>query len=431
MKSQTKQESLKVLRLTASNVKRLRAVEIEPAADGLIIITGKNGQGKTSALDAMWLALGGGQAAKSVDHVIRAGESDAFAEVDLGPIIIRRRWRRTDDDKVVSTIEVRTAEGQKYDKPQGTLDALFELVALDPAAFMGMTQAEQVAELIRACGGDEEAARLNNERRKLYDQRTNVNRDLEKTAAELSALPTAGKDVPDSEIPISEVLELGEAARRHDDQNRAARQKFVNIEGDLGQALAMLRMCEQAALDAQAEVKRFVAQVAEQKAIVDGLTEPPNLDEIKTRGAEIEAINDKVRQKKQRAALTQRAAQLKAESASMTTAINAVDQAKKDIIAKANLPVEGLTFADDGVLHNGIPFSDCAESLKLQISVGIAMALNPTLRVIRITNGCALDADNMRLLAEIAHARGYQIWIERVEDSSDGALVIEDGALVK
>lgn len=49
---------MKVISLQAENVKRLKAVAIAPS-DNLVEITGKNAQGKTSVLDALWWALAG------------------------------------------------------------------------------------------------------------------------------------------------------------------------------------------------------------------------------------------------------------------------------------------------------------------------------------------------------------------------------------
>ena len=61
---------MRIVRLTASNVKRLKAVDITP--DGTLqIITGRNAQGKTSVLDAIWLALGGGAASKDTHREYR------------------------------------------------------------------------------------------------------------------------------------------------------------------------------------------------------------------------------------------------------------------------------------------------------------------------------------------------------------------------
>lgn len=50
---------IKISSLRMENVKRVRAVQLEPSENGLTIIGGKNGQGKTSVLDAIAWALGG------------------------------------------------------------------------------------------------------------------------------------------------------------------------------------------------------------------------------------------------------------------------------------------------------------------------------------------------------------------------------------
>ena len=50
---------VKIASVEAENVKRVKAVYLEPKADGLTVIGGRNGQGKTSVLDAIAWALGG------------------------------------------------------------------------------------------------------------------------------------------------------------------------------------------------------------------------------------------------------------------------------------------------------------------------------------------------------------------------------------
>ena len=84
---------MKIIKLTASNVKRLRAVEITP--DGTLqVVTGRNGQGKTSVLDAIWLALGGGSAARETVRPVRDGEDRASVTLDLGDLVVTRTWAK-------------------------------------------------------------------------------------------------------------------------------------------------------------------------------------------------------------------------------------------------------------------------------------------------------------------------------------------------
>ena len=82
---------MKIISLTAENVKRLRAVHIEP--DGsLVVIAGRNGQGKTSVLDSIWYALGGGPASKTTQRPIRDGQDKAALTI-LGARIFHHTHR--------------------------------------------------------------------------------------------------------------------------------------------------------------------------------------------------------------------------------------------------------------------------------------------------------------------------------------------------
>src|SRR3990167_6742379 len=106
---------MKILKLTAENVKKLRAVEITPTGE-LVEITGKNGAGKTSVLDAIWWALAGTKHIQAVP--IRTGATKARIRLDLGELIVERRFT-----PVGSTLTVEKADGARYTSPQGILDA--------------------------------------------------------------------------------------------------------------------------------------------------------------------------------------------------------------------------------------------------------------------------------------------------------------------
>lgn len=102
-------------------------------------------------------------------------------------------------------------------------------------------------------------------------------------------------------------------------------------------------------------------------------------------------------------------------------------------MAQAEFPVDGLGFDDSGVTYQGVPFAQASAAEQLRVSVAIAMALNPTVRVIRIADGSLLDSENVALIGEMAADRGYQVWLETVRDAgADGpGIVIEDGQVAE
>jgi DNA repair exonuclease SbcCD ATPase subunit len=132
--------TMRIIRLSSSNVKRLVAVDIEP--DGsLVIVGGRNGAGKSSVLDSIHMALGGKGA--QPPEPIRKGERKAEVTIVLGqdgePAL-----------KVVRTftqngahLTVTDADGAKLKSPQGVINRLIGTIAFDPLAFTRLSAREQ------------------------------------------------------------------------------------------------------------------------------------------------------------------------------------------------------------------------------------------------------------------------------------------------
>lgn len=98
-----------------------------------------------------------------------------------------------------------------------------------------------------------------------------------------------------------------------------------------------------------------------------------------------------------------------------------------DLIESADLPVRGLSLAADRVMLRGVPFEQASDAEQLRASMAIGMASNPKLRVMRIRNGNDFDEDALKVIADVAHADGFQIWMERVVADGPEAIIMENG----
>lgn len=127
----------------------------------------------------------------------------------------------------------------------------------------------------------------------------------------------------------------------------------------------------------------------------------------------------------------QAAEELQAAYDEKTEAIAALDARKAEGLATATFPIDGLSFGEGGVTYNGVPFCQASSGEQLRVSLALAMAMNPELRVIRITDGSLLDSENMRLIEEMATASDYQVWIERVDEAGTAGVLIEDGTVAR
>jgi hypothetical protein len=149
--------------------------------------------------------------------------------------------------------------------------------------------------------------------------------------------------------------------------------------------------------------------------------------EVRARLDAAKATNAAVDRTNRRKVLKAEAEKLEKEADAITARMEARAKQKQDAIAAAKMPVDGITFADGAVLLNGVPFDQASDAEQLRASVAIAMAGEPRLRVLRIREGSLLDEDGLRLVAQMAEAKDWQVWVERVSSDGKGGFVIEDG----
>jgi len=397
---------VKIIRLTAENVKRLKAVEITP--DGTVqVITGRNAQGKTSVLDAIWLALGGGAAARGTAQPIRAGEDRAEVTLDLGDLVVTRRWL---GEKTALTVT--SADGAKYQSPQSVLDALVGRLSFDPLAFTRLAPREQIAALLELVHLDVDLGQLAADRQRLYDERTEIGRQLKAREGERAGLGQL-EDAPDQEVSASDLIARIQAAQQAERQQDNDRERAANLTQQVEDLERQLRYVRAALADAE-------AAVAAHQPVTDVATLQEELTGL-------EDANRAVRRNTDRAHVAGLVQGLRDSYDERTAGIGAIDRAKATALAAAEFPVPGLGFDDAGVTYDGVPFSQASSAEQIRVSLAMAMSLNPQLRVIRIVDGSLLDADSLRLISDMAADRDYQVWIERVADGSGVGVVIEDG----
>jgi hypothetical protein len=173
------------------------------------------------------------------------------------------------------------------------------------------------------------------------------------------------------------------------------------------------------------------ADNATEKKILDAIIVPDPIDtaEVRELIGSARQINASVAKKKQQAAIFAQAKKKRDAAEALTEAMAARLNAKNMAIAAAKMPIEGLSFGEGEVIYNGLPFNQASSAEQLRVSVAVAMAANPKLKVLRIQDGSLLDDKSMELLSAMADAADYQIWIERVDVSGKVGVVMEDGSV--
>jgi hypothetical protein len=421
---------MKIIRLSAENFKRLRAVEITPSGN-VVEIRGRNGAGKSSILDAIECAVMGGDVLPS--RPIRRGEETAKIRLDLGALIVTRRFTGAG-----STLTVEAESGALYRSPQHMLDELIGAIAFDPLEFTRMKPKEQLEELRRLVKLDVDIDCLDRKNAIDYEQRTRLGRDIRTLRGQASGIQFPD-DLPDAPVDVSVLaqrlrhagdentqIERGKAQREAAAVDVAIRRRRAQEHREGAEDLRRrAEELDRAAAEFDARAARIEKEIAEAPAL-------PSPVDTNNLVAEIEAartVNSHIDAKRRRETLEAEAAALKARVAKLTELMEERTEAKRAAIAAAQMPVAGLGFGDGEVLFRDLPLDQASQAEKIRVSVALAMAANPKLKVLCVRDGSLLDQESWRLLTDLVDGADYQCWVEVTDNDGNTGIVIEDGAV--
>lgn len=414
-----------IISLTVENIKKIKAVTIRPTGN-VVEITGRNGQGKSTVLDAIWWALKGKDNIQTAP--IRNGEKSGKITLELQDYLIERTFRRNElGDDYTTKISVVTKDRARMASPQAVLDGFTGMLGFDPLSFMRQTPKQQYDTLRGLCKLSVDVEELDRQYKDLFARRTEVNRDVKTCEARLANMvipagaPTERVDVAALVGKVEEIHAVNYAIA----QRQRMRQTLLADNVRRGEEAKRLhaRLAE-----IEKENKAAAQQIG---AITDYLREnkPQNVafysEKIK-QAEQINAIMD-LRDNRTLEEKALRAAQTKANE--LTAQMQGLQEQKRAAIESANLPVSGLEFGDGELLLNGVPLAQLSAAEQLKLSMDIAMAENPEVRVILLKDASLLDQQSTDYVRQRAEQEGYQVWEERVSSDGNVGFVIEDGEL--
>jgi len=405
---------MKILELRASNVKNIKAVEIKTGGKA-VTLTGKNGAGKSAVIDTILLALGGGKMSES----IRNGETKAEAYIDLGEYQVKKVSTASGD-----RLEVKSGN-MVAKSPQALLNNLLGQLTFDPLAYLGLDEKKQREILLKLIGvdlTDYEALR-----KVVFDERTVANREVKRLEGVLSELDVPHDNTPAEEMSAKKVMDelivLQETARKHEESVFLDEQQTSNYEGHKERVEELIETLEHDLKTAQDELRGMVLpDRVLAPAVPDGAIEAKQLE-----ATQVEGLNKIIRlANAYRGAKEDEVAAVKIADG-LTDKINALDAKKEAALSTCEMPIGGLAVDEEGITMNGVRIKKLSTGEQIRVSVAIAMALNPKLKVILVREGSLLDEDGLKAIYELVEGKGYQLWIEKVDGSGECGVYIEAG----
>ncbi|HEM5176693.1 TPA: AAA family ATPase [Streptococcus suis] len=403
-------------RLEIENVKRIKAVKIEPSATGLTIVGGNNNQGKTSVLDAIAWALGGNKYKPSQAQREGSQVPPTLKIVMSNGLIVERKGKN-------ASLKVIDPNGQKGG--QQLLDSFVEELAINLPKFMDSTPKEKAETLLQIIGVGNQLAELELKEKELYNNRHAIGviaDQKEKFAKEQEFYPEAPKEL----ISIADLIQQQQAILAKNGENARKRQNVATIKMQYENAESAVDRLKQELAKAIDERDKFKQDLAiAQKDAMELHDE--STAEIEANIQLIDDINRKVRANLDKEKADEDAKEIRQQYNALSVEIEDVRKQKRDLLTNADLPLEGLSVDDGELLYLGQRWDNMSGSQQLQVATAIVRKLKPECGFVLIDKLEQMDQVTLQQFGAWLEQEGLQAIATRVSTGDECSIIIDDG----
>lgn len=411
--------TVKINKLEIENVKRVKAVTIEPTSNGLTILGGNNNQGKTSVLDAIAWALGGNKYKPS--KPARDGSMNPPTlrlELSNG-LIVERKGKNSD-------LKVTDPSGQKAG--QQLLDSFVEELALNLPKFIESSAKDKANTLLQIIGVGDKLWELDRKEEQLYNERRTIGQiadQKKKYAAEQSQYPEA----PNELVSIADLIHEQQEILARNGENAKKRQNRENIVNSLHLSEARLKQLKEQLAQEEATHESLMSDyIAANKSIEDLVDE--STDEIESSIANIEEINRKVRANLDKEKAEEDAKQYGSQYDKLTKEIQDVRDERTSLLDSADLPLPGLSVEDGELVFEGQKWDNMSGSQQLRVATAIVRKLKPECGFVLLDKLEQMDIPTLTEFGKWLESEGLQAIATRVSSGEECQIIIEDGYVV-
>lgn len=404
--------SMKINQLEIENVKRIKAVKVEPKQNGLTIIGGNNKQGKTSVLDAIAWALGGDKFKPSQAEREGSIIPPTLHIVMNNGLVVERKGKN-------SALKVTDPSGKKAG--QQLLNEFVNNFALDLPKFMEASGKEKAQVLLQIIGVGDKLMELEKEEKELYQERLYVGRTAdqkEKFAKEQPYFPDAPKDLISPSDLIRQQQEIlaknGENQRKREYLHQME-QEYQKINDNLSELLAKQRKIEE-----DLRIARLSAVDLQDESTA----------ELEKNIANIEEINRKVRANLDKEKAEDDAKTYRNEYNDLTAKISDVRNKKTNLLNSAELPLPDLSVMDGELVYEGQKWDNMSGADRMKVATAIVRKLNPECGFVLLDKLEQMDMKTLQEFGTWLEAEGLQAIATRVSTGEECSIIIEDGYVV-
>ena len=401
--------SVKITSLELENVKRVKAVALAPDPNGLTVIGGKNGQGKTSVLDAIAWALGGDRYRPSSPE--REGSvipPRLHIELSNG-IVVERKGKN-------GALAVLDPSGKRAG--QQLLNEFISAFALDLPKFMAGSNKEKAETLLQILGIGPELARLDQKEQELYFSRRAAGQQYDRKKKYAAELPFY-QDAPPEMVSVSDLIARQQSILAKNGENARLRMQAEKLGREKEALEAQLRELtgRYQAVSAAFETAQKSAETLRDESTA----------ELEQDIRNIELLNEKVRANLERERAEEEAETLKGQVDELTGQLEEVRESRMRLLSSAPLPLPGLSVEEGELVYNGRKWDCMSGAEQLMVSTAIVRKLNPNCGFVLLDKLEQMDTDTLRRFGDWLSAEGLQAIATRVSTGGECKVIIEDG----
>ena len=411
--------TVKINKLEIENVKRVKAVTIEPTSNGLTILGGNNNQGKTSVLDAIAWALGGNKYKPS--KPARDGSMNPPTlrlELSNG-LIVERKGKNSD-------LKVTDPSGQKAG--QQLLDSFVEELALNLPKFIESSSKDKANTLLQIIGVGEKLWELDRKEEQLYNERRTIGQiadQKKKYAAEQPQYPEA----PNELVSISDLIHEQQEILARNGENARKRQNREEIRSQLHLSEERLKQLKEQLAQEEATHESLMGDYIEANKSIEDLVDE-STEEIENSIANIEEINRKVRANLDKEKAEEDAKQYGSQYDQLTKEIQDVRDERTSLLDSADLPLPGLSVEDGELVFEGQKWDNMSGSQQLRVATAIVRKLKPECGFVLLDKLEQMDIPTLTEFGKWLESEGLQAIATRVSSGEECQIIIEDGYVV-
>lgn len=401
--------SIKINKLEIENVKRIKAVKMEPTANGLTIIGGNNNQGKTSVLDSIAWALGG-ETFRPSEAVRQGSVIPPNLKVTMSNgLVVERKGKN-------SSLKVTDPSGQKAG--QQLLDSFVEKLALNLPKFMESSGKEKAQTLLKIVGVGDQLDQMERQEKELYNERLAIGRiadQKEKFAKEQPYYPDAPKEL----VSPSDLIRQQQDILAQNGENQRKRENLHQLEQEYQQINEQMEILlkKQRQVQSDLSIARTSAENLQDQSTA----------ELEESIANIEEINRKVRANMDKDKAEEDALEYRNQYQKLTEQIESVRDRKTELLSAADLPLPELSVKEGELVYRGQKWDNMSGSDRLKVATAIVRKLNPECGFVLMDKLEQMDLDTLKEFGQWLEQEGLQVIATRVSTGGECSIIIEDG----